>query len=319
MKRDGAAFRTRRRMVKGMVAAGGLTAVPWPFALAGAAESTAPTEVIRRTIPSSGESVPVAGMGTYRTFDIDPDDAGAMARMREVLRRFLAGGGRVIDSSPMYGRAEAVVGALAADLTAEDRLWLATKVWTRGREAGIEQMERSAARLGAGAVDLMQVHNLVDVETHLRTLRGWKDEGRIRYIGITHYLAAHHDALVRLIESHPVDFVQFNYNLLERNAERRLLPACAEHGIATLINEPFEQGRLFRMVRDRPVPPWASEIGCRTWAQLFLKYLIGHPAVTVVIPATGDPGHAAENVAAGRGAVPDEATRRRILDAVPEA
>jgi diketogulonate reductase-like aldo/keto reductase len=302
----------RRRLIQGALATGALTLMPWPFTAVRAASD----EIIRRRIPATGERIPVAGMGTYRTFDIDTGDPQARTRMLEVLRRFTDGGGRVIDSSPMYGRAEAAVGELARELGVTDRLWMATKVWTRGRENGIEQMERSLERMGVATMDLMQVHNLVDLETHLATLKAWKDEGRVRYIGATHYIASRHSELARLIERYPLDFLQFNYNVGERNAEERLLPACRDHGVATLINEPFEQGRLFGRVRGRDVPEWASEIGCRTWAQLFLKFLIGHPGVTAVIPATSDPDHAAENVAAGRGAVPDEAMRERIVEAV---
>lgn len=273
-------------------------------------------DMILREIPGTGEKVPVAGMGTYRTFNVNPAETEAMERMRNVLQVFLEGGGRVIDSSPMYGQAERVVGLLAEELDAVEALWMATKVWTRGRDAGVRQMRESMRLMGKQPMDLMQVHNLVDVETHLGTLKAWKDEGRIRYMGITHYQRARHDDLVDLIERYPLDFAQFNYNLLDRNAETRLLPACAEHGVATLANEPFAQGRLFRHVGDRALPDWAGEIGCRSWAQVFLKYLIAHPAVTAVIPATSNPDHAADNVAAGRGPLPDADMRRRIREAV---
>lgn len=303
----------RRRFIKVSAAGSALAILPWPVTGLGAARGD---DVIRRRIPATGEEVPVAGMGTYRTFDINTDDSEARQRMTEVMRRFLDGGGRVIDSSPMYGRSEAAVGEIASELEATDQLWMATKVWTHGRDDGIEQMERSLERMGVATMDLMQIHNLMDFETHLATLKRWKDQGRVRYIGATHYVASRHDDLARLIEKYPLDFVQFNYNVLERNAEDRLLPACADNGVATLINEPFEQGRLFSRVKGRELPDWADEIGARTWAQLFLKFLIGHPAVTAVIPATSDPEHAAENVAAGRGAVPDAAMRERMARAV---
>lgn len=303
----------RRRFLQATAATGAISLLPWPLTRLGAATDD---EVIRRSIPATGERVPVAGMGTYRTFDIDTGNPEARERMLDVLRRFVDGGGRVIDSSPMYGRAESAVGDLAEELGVTDDLWMATKVWTHGRDDGIEQMEQSSERMGVATMDLMQIHNLVDFETHLATLKAWKEEGRVRYIGATHYTASRHDDLARLIEKHPLDFVQFNYNVTARNAENRLLPACADNGVATLINEPFEQGRLFSRVQGRDVPDWAGEIGCRTWAQLFLKFLIGHPAVTAVIPATSDPDHAAENVAAGRGVVPDEAMRERIARAV---
>mgnify|MGYP000238091423 CR=1 FL=1 len=302
----------RRGFIQGALATGALSLMPWPFS----APRAATDDVIRRPIPATGERVPVAGMGTYRTFDMDTGDPQARERMLTVLRRFVDGGGRVIDSSPMYGRAEAVVGELAKGLGVTDQLWMATKVWTQGRSRGVEQMERSLERMGVATMDLMQVHNLLDLETHLATLKAWKDEGRVRYIGATHYTVSRHSDLARLIERYPLDFVQFNYNVGERHAEQRLLPACRDQGVATLINEPFEQGRLFGRVEGRAVPEWASEIGCRTWAQLLLKFLIGHPAVTAVIPATSDPEHAAENVAAGRGEVPDEGMRERIAAAV---
>ncbi len=252
-------------------------------------------------------------MGTYRTFNIDLDDDAVRARMTEVLRRFVDGGGRVVDSSPMYGRAEAAIGTLARELGVLDRLFIATKVWTRGREAGIEQMRQSAAALGSEVIDLMQVHNLLDVETHLDTLRGWKKDGRVRHIGITHYLPSRHDDLARLVMRYPLDAVQVNYSLLDRNAEERLLPTCADRGVAVVVNEPFAQGQLFRRVRDRSLPQWAAEIDCESWAQLFLKFIISHPAVTCAIPATSDPEHAADNIGALRGRLPDATLRQRMV------
>jgi len=308
-----------RRDVLRLLAGAGIGAWLPGSATAASDGSPAPGDLIRRTIPATGERIPVAGMGTYRTFDIASSDTDAMARMRGVLRRFLAGGGRVIDSSPMYGNSEAIVGKLAEDLDARRRLWFATKVWTRGREAGIRQMKRSLARFGVQRLELMQVHNLLDLDTHMQTLRRWKDEGRVRYIGVTHYTSSMHDELARIVSRYPVDFVQFNYSVAEPDAERRLLPVCMDQGIATLINEPFDKGYLFTPVRGKPLPGWAAEIGCRTWAQLFLKYLIGHPGVTCVIPATGNPVHAEENVAAGHGALPTEPQRRRIRAAVGRA
>ncbi len=308
---------TRRQVLGGLAGASGLAAVGvWPGRRAAAGAAPEAGDMVLREIPATGETVPVAGMGSYRSFNVDPGDTEAMERMQRVLRAFLDGGGRVMDSSPMYGRAERVLGLLADREDDSDRLWMATKVWTRGRQAGIEQMRESMELMRAEPMDLMQVHNLLDVETHLETLQAWKDEGRIRYLGVTHYQASRHDDLVELIERYPLDFVQFNYNVLDRNAERRLLPACADHGVATLINEPFGQGRLFRQVSDQPVPEWAAEIDCSSWAQLFLKFLIAHPAVTAVIPATSNPGHAADNVAAGKGGLPDRSLRQRIVDAV---
>ncbi|MEX0730356.1 MAG: aldo/keto reductase [Aquisalimonadaceae bacterium] len=309
-----------RRRLLGLMAGSGAALVTsgWPLGAAGNTGGEDAQEMILREIPGTGERLPAAGMGTYRSFDINRADTAAMDRMREVLRVFVDGGGRVVDSSPMYGKSEQVLGELAADLDATDRLWMATKVWTRGRAAGVRQMESSLELMGKTPLDLMQVHNLLDVDTHLETLREWKQRGVIRYIGITHYRAAMHDDMAKLLQRYPLDFAQFNFNLLDRDAERRLLPACADLGVATIINEPYAQGRLFRRIGERPLPGWADEIGCRSWAQIFLKYLIAHPAVTAVIPATGNPNHARDNVAAGRGPLPDADLRRRMVRALDE-
>lgn len=305
---------TRRQVLGGLAGLGATALLPASIARAAAPEQD---NLILRTIPGTDEQIPVSGMGSARTFNVDhPDDPDTLKRLKKVLQAFYDGGGRVLDTSPMYGNAEIVLGRLMGELGITDKLWIATKVWTQGREDGIAQMERSLERLGRDRLELIQVHNLKDTQTHLETLRAWKDEGRIRYLGATHYREDHHNELLKLIEREPLDFMQFNYNLVERNAEKKLLPACADRGVATLINEPYNKGDLFRRVGDRPLPEWASDLGCKSWAQLFLKYLIGHPAVTAVIPATGDPEHAAENAAAGRGPVPDEAMRKRIRQAV---
>lgn len=266
----------------------------------------------RRAIPGSGERIPVIGLGTARTFDVNPDTAAAMEPLRGVLKNFFDGGGRLVDSSPMYGEAETVVGRLAADLGIAEELFMATKVWTRGPEDGIAQMERSRERMGGGRLDLIQVHNLVDLQTQLHTLKAWREQGRVRYIGVTHSQTWHHDDLTRIVENEPIDFVQLNYNIAARNAEKRLLPAAADNGVATLINEPFESGSLFRRVRGAELPPWASELGVKSWAQFFLKFIVGHPAVTCVIPATSDPKHAADNIGAGHGGLPDAKQRERM-------
>jgi diketogulonate reductase-like aldo/keto reductase len=229
-----------------------------------------------------------------------------------VLQRFVALGGRVIDSSPMYGSAESVVGDLAAETGLAGKLFLATKVWTSGREAGLRQMEQSLRRLRTQRLDLMQIHNLVDWRTHLRTLREWKQAGRVRYIGLTHYTASAHAELEGALRAEPVDFVQINYSLGERDAERRLLPFAQERGIAVLVNRPFSEGDLFRRVRSTPLPPWAAEIRCESWAQLFLKWIVAHPAVTCAIPATSSPEHLADNMQAGLAPLPDQAMRDRI-------
>ena len=242
----------------------------------------------RRSIPSSGEMLPVIGVGTSDTFDID-EAKDARAGRAEVLRVLFEAGGSVIDTSPMYGRAEGVVGDLLAASGSRDRAFIATKVWTRGRDAGIRQMEESARLLGAPVIDLMQVHNLVDWRTHLKTLRAWKDKGRIRYIGITHYTSSALDDLAQIIEREPLDFVQFAYSIRARQAERRLLPLCAEKGVATLVNRPFEDGAIFRRVRGQPLPAWAADFDCQTWGQFLLKFILSHPAVTCVIPGTSKP------------------------------
>lgn len=272
--------------------------------------------MLQRTIPASGERVPAMGLGTSGTFNVSVDDAAAMAPLREVMRGFVEMGGRVIDTSPMYGNAERVVGALAEDLAVGDRLFRATKVWTRGREAGIRQMERSRELMGGRRIDLMQVHNLRDLRTQLRTLRQWKEQGRIRYLGVTHYTVGSHDTLERLVRQENLDFVQLNLSVAVPDAEERLLPACADHGTATLINRPFMDGWLFRRARGREVPSWAGEFGAETWARFFLKYVLSHPTVTCAIPATSDPEHLRDNMRAGYGPLPDEAQRRRMRELV---
>lgn len=268
--------------------------------------------LLTRKIPSSGEAIPVIGLGTSGPFEVDETDA-ARAPLREVLEAFFAGGATLIDTSPMYSTAEAVLGALVTS-EMQRRVFVATKVWTRGEQAGIEQMQRSMARLKRTTLDLVQVHNLLDLATQLKTLRRWKDEGRVRYLGVTHYTVSSQEDLAQLVEREKLDFVQCNYSVATRDAEKRLLPLCAERGVAVLINRPFEDGRLFDRVRGKAVPPWASEIDCATWGQLFLKYVIAHPAVTCVIPATGKARNELDNLAAGRGRLPNAAQRRLIVE-----
>ncbi len=271
----------------------------------------APGPIVSRPIPSTGQGLPAIGLGTWRTFDVGTSGS-ARAPLRDVLGRFAALGGRVVDTSPMYGEAETVVGDLSAELGLLGALFLATKVWTTGRQAGIAQMERSLRRLRVERLDLMQVHNLVDWRTHLATLRAWKQEGRIRYLGITHYTAGAHDDLEQILRQERVDFVQVNYSLAEPEAERRLLPLARDRGVAVLVNRPFAEGALFRQVRGRPLPPWAAELGCESWGQFFLKWILAHPAVTCVIPATSKPEHLTDNMRAGTGPLPDAATRTRM-------
>lgn len=273
--------------------------------------------IITKLIPRTDESLPVIGLGTWQTFDVGRSES-ERAPLREVLREFARLGGRVIDSSPMYGQSERVVGELAAELKLDNQLFIATKVWTSGREAGIRQMEESLQRLRAKRMDLMQIHNLVDWRTHLNTLLRWKKEGKIRYIGITHYTASAYDQLARILDSEELDFVQLNYSIAEREAERRLLPLAADRRVAVLVNRPFAQAQLFSKVRGKPVPAWAKEIGCASWAQFFLKFVVSHPSVTCAIPATSKVHHLVDNMQAGTGRLPDAKIRQRMAKYVSE-
>ena len=272
-----------------------------------------PVETMRtRPIPRSGEQIPVIGMGTWRTFDVG-DSEKDRKPLREVLARLFEAGGRVIDSSPMYGRAEQVVGEIVDPAR---KTFLATKVWTSGREEGVAQMRRSMQLMAPRRTqpfDLMQIHNLVDWRTHLPTLRAWKEAGTIRYWGITHYTESAFGEMETIVRSEKPDFVQLPYSVGVREAEKRLLPACADQGVAVLVERPFEAGSLLRDVRKRPLPAWASEIDCASWAQVLLKFILGHPAVTCPIPATSNPEHMADDVRAGFGRLPDESFRRRIV------
>jgi diketogulonate reductase-like aldo/keto reductase len=264
-----------------------------------------------RNIPSSGEALPVIGLGTWQSFDVGAE-AGPRRALGEVLKALHEGGGRLVDSSPMYGRSEAVVGDLSSALGLGGSLFMATKVWTQGREQGLREMQRSIERMRAGRIDLMQVHNLLDVETHTKTLLEWKAAGRVRYIGVTHYTASGHGAVERALKTKQYDFVQINYSLDEPESARTLLPLAAGLGVAVLVNRPFATGGMFRRVRGKALPPWAGELGIASWAQYFLKWIVSHPAVTCVIPATSDPAHMRDNLAAGSGALPDEAQRRAM-------
>lgn len=264
-----------------------------------------------RKIPSTGEELPAIGLGTWQVFDVGASGS-ERAPLRETLAAFAKAGGRFIDSSPMYGAAESVAGDLVADLGLREKLFVATKVWTRGREAGIREMETSFRRLRVKQMDLMQVHNLLDVDIHTRTLRDWKAGGRVRYLGITHYTASAHAEVERQLKKEKYDFLQINYSLGERDAEKRLLPWCAQNGVAVIANRPFAEGAMFRRVRGKPLPAWAAELGISSWAQYFLKWIVAHPAVTCAIPGTGKPGHVADNVAAGFGALPDDVQRRKM-------
>ena len=281
----------------------------------GAAMGAANSSILTKPIPRTGESLSMIGLGTWQTFDVG---SAERAPLREVLRDFVRLGGTVIDSSPMYGRSESIVGDLAAELNFEGKLFVATKVWTSGREAGIRQMEESFRRLRVKRIDLMQIHNLVDWRAHLNTLREWKKQGRIRYLGVTHYTASAYDQLARVLETEELDFVQLNYSIVEREAEQRLLPLAIDRGVAVLVNRPFAQAQLFSKVRGKPLPAFAAEIGCASWAQFFLKFVVSHPAVTCAIPATSKVQHLIDNMQAGMGRLPAAEIRQRMAKYVAD-
>ena len=260
--------------------------------------------------PQRNVSLPKIGLGTWQTFDVGADGA-ARSPLREVLKLL---DGNVVDSSPMYGTSESVAGDLIAELKLRERLFVATKVWTQGRDEGIRQMETSFKRLRVQQIDLMQVHNLVDVSTHAKTLQEMKSSGKVRHIGITHYTASAYGAVERELKANPWDFLQINYSLGERDSEKRILPLAKERGVAVIINRPFAEGSLFARVKGKPLPPWAKEYDINSWAQYFLKWIVSHPAVTCAIPGTGRPEHMRDNLAAGHGMVPDEKGRKRLAE-----
>ena len=268
-------------------------------------------KMILRKIPRSGEALPAVGIGSYLTFDVS--DTSDLEHVREVMRLFTDLGGRLVDSSPMYGLAESVIGDVTADLGINQELFFATKVWTSGRDSGIQQAQQSMSRMRTKKLDLLQVHNLLDVDTHLKWLHEWKQAGKIRYVGVTHYDAGAFLALEKYVTSKQVDFVQLNYSMAEREAEDRMLPAAAASGTAVIVNRPFAQASLFDRVKGRPLPEWTSEFDASSWAQFFLKYILANPAVTCVIPATRSPKHLEDNMGAGMGKVPDQKTRQRML------
>ena len=268
-------------------------------------------QILTKPIPSSGEAIPVIGMGTWQTFDVGSTTTERQP-LEEVLSAFSNSGGKLIDSSPMYGKSEQVVGDLSAKLGLRQKLFIATKVWTQGRDAGVRQMEESLRKLRADPIDLMQVHNLLDVETHLDTLGEWKRKGRTRYVGVTHYTESAYDAVARIIASHKIDFLQINYSVTEREAEQRLLPLAMERGIAVIANRPFAGGKLFNRLRRLPLPSWATDIDCQSWAQVLLKFVISHKAITCAIPATSNVTHLRDNMNAGFGRLPDPKLRTRI-------
>ena len=271
--------------------------------------------IIKRAIPSSGEKLPVIGLGTWRVFDVGTSQP-ERAPLEEVLRVFVERGASVIDSSPMYGRSEEVIGELATKLGIHKSLFLATKVWTTGKAEGIASMERSFKRLQTNRIDLMQVHNLIDVETHLATLREWKAAGRIRYLGVTHYEASAFPVVEKILANEKLDFVQINYSLMEREAEQRILPMAKERGVAVIVNRPFGGGNLFARAREEKLPAWTAEFDCKSWAQFFLKWIVANTAVTCAIPATGNVSHLKDNLLGGVGRLPNEKARQRMVELV---
>jgi aryl-alcohol dehydrogenase-like predicted oxidoreductase len=286
-----------------------------PISTSRAQTKSESSAMLMRSIPASGEKLPVIGLGTWKVFDVDltPENE---KQLSDILSLFVRMGARVIDSSPMYGRSEEVIGALATKLVLYEKLFLATKVWTRGKRAGIESMERSFERLRTKRIDLMQVHNLVDVTTQLATMRDWKAQGRFRYIGVTHYDSSAFGEVEKVLRSEKLDFLQINYSIMEREAEEKILPLAQERGVAVIINRPFGGGDIFARVRAKALPDWAAEFDCRSWAQFFLKWIVAHPAVTCAIPATDNLRHLQDNMEAGSGRLPTAKQRQQMIELV---
>ncbi|MCU7915584.1 MAG: aldo/keto reductase [Candidatus Thiodiazotropha sp. (ex Gloverina cf. vestifex)] len=296
---------SRRRFLQQIAGLAGLISLP--------AMGFSQHEILKRQIPASGELIPILGMGTWQTFDV-ADYPELVQRRSQVLKAFFELGGGMIDSSPMYGSSEQAVGACLERLNHHGSLFTATKVWIPMRWLGIQQMKQSMKLWGLKQFDLMQIHNMLDWETHLETLKAWKAEGKIRYIGITTSHGRRHEALEQALISEDFDFVQLTYNLLDREAEQRLLPLAADRGIAVIVNRPFRRGELFDLLEGKSLPAWAAEIDCANWAQFFLKFILSHPSVTCAIPATSRVDHMYENMRAGVGLLPDPSIRRRMVD-----
>lgn len=296
---------SRREILKLMLmsgtilSAGGFTAFPFQ------------NKIMKRKIPSTGEELPVVGLGTWQTFDVSKESE--KVPLKEVLKLMKEYGSTVIDSSPMYGRSEEVVGELTSELEIQKDFFYATKVWTSGRQEGIRQMKESMRKMRIDKIDLMQIHNLVDWQTHLKTLRQWKEDGKIRYIGITHYTQSAYPQLESILKKEKIDFVQFNYSIDSREAENTLLPLAGDKGVAVLINRPFGGGSLFSKVRNKQLPEWANEAGIKSWAQYFLKFILSNQNITCVIPGTSKPHHLTDNMQAGFGALPDKKMRERMI------
>jgi len=274
-------------------------------------------KMARRIIPSTGELLPVIGLGTSRVFDTNLNERSLNPR-KEIVKALLDHGGSLIDTSPMYGKAEEVTGKIAQDLKVNDRLFLATKVWIEGKEAGEMQMKESSKKLNKAVIDLMQIHNLLDWKTHIKTLYDWKEQGKINYIGISHSRSIAFDQIEKIITKEQIDFAQFNYSLQEREAEKRLLPFCKERGVATLINRPFMRGKLFKAVARKKLPSWAYEYNINTWSQFFLKFILANPAVTTIIPATSDPAHMVDNLNGGIGLIPEMGLQKKMVEVVED-
>ncbi len=305
MNEDSISQLSRRDALKlSAVALAGL-ACPWQTAQAS-------NEAITKTIPKSGESLSVIGMGSSRTFN-DYRDPRTGKELTGILQAFFDKQGQLIDSSPMYGPAETAIGQLLKNVNGKQGMFAATKVWTDGKQQGIDQMNASFGKLGVEVMDLMQIHNLRDWQIHLNTLRDWKEQGKIRYLGITTSHGRFHSELLDIMAREPLDFVQFSYNIVDREVENSLLPMAADKGIATLINRPFARGDLFRKVKGKNVPEWASEFGCNSWGQFFLKFVVSHPAATCVIPATSKLKHMIDNMGANYGRLPNDKERQRMI------
>ena len=306
-----AVFNTRsitRRELLLALGAGGLS-----LSLGGVSFAAPSPKPLTRTIPASGEALPVIGLGTSRVFNVGEGESERLP-LRGVVKQLASSSNSVLDTSPMYGEAESVAGDMMGSLGVREGLFVATKVWTTGRGEGIAQMERSMRLLRTDRIDLMQIHNLEDWPTHLETLRAWKEQGRIRYLGITHYHEGAHESLERVMRTEPIDFVQLNYSMAEPEAAERLLPLALERGVAVIVNRPFARGRLFRAVKGETLPEWCTELGCRSWAQFFLKFVIAHPAVTCAIPGTSKVRHMIDNQGAGFSPLPNAGMQRRMLD-----
>ncbi len=280
-----------------------------PFSMVSRNQKSA---MLKRPIPSSGNPLPVIGLGTWQSFDVG-NDSESRKQLTQVLSQMNAMGGKVIDSSPMYGSSEAVVGDLTSTLDFQDSFFYATKVWTSGRQQGIDQMKRSMQKMNRKTIDLMQIHNLVDWKTHLSTLKNMKEKGEIKYWGITHYTNASHEVLAQLIRDEKPDFAQFNFSIRERHAEDFLLQTASDNGTAVIINRPFEGGTLFRITKGKALPPWCKELAINSWAQFFLKYILGNDAVNCVIPGTSKPRHVIDNMGAGFGKLPDTKERNKMV------